>query len=328
MNHARRHLRSRRGLGLVGLLLGALLLTACGGSNNDTTSEASSSAPASETAAAGSESASTGGNEVAASCDTVNIGLIPWDEDIALTNLWQYILEQKGYTVKQTQLDVGPLYSGLASGDIGLFFDAWLPSTHEDYWAKYGDQIDDLGVWFDKAPLTWVVPSYVKDVNSIADLQGKADEFGGKIIGIEAGSGLMRISREKVLPAYNLGDNYELVEGSTPAMLAALGKAIDAKKPIVVTLWKPHFAYGKWDLKDLKDPKGALGEPDSIHTLARQGFADDCPQVAKWVGNFTMSNDDLAKLEVDINNAGDGKEMEGVKKWVSDNQDLVDQLTS
>ncbi len=327
MSHARRHLRSGRGLGLIGLILGALLLTACGG-GNDTGSESSEGTSSSETGAAASETGSAGGNEVAASCDAVNIGLIPWDEDIALTNLWQYILEQKGYTVKQTQPDVGPLYAALANGQVDVFFDAWLPATHSDYWEQYGDKIDDLGVWFDKAPLTWVVPSYVDDVNSIADLKGKADEFGGKIIGIEPGSGLMRISRTKVMPEYGLKDEYDLVEGSTAAMLAELGNAIEAKEPIVVTLWKPHFAYGKWDLKDLKDPKGALGEPDSIHTLARQGFKDDCPQVAKWFSNFTMSNENLASLEVAINEAGEGKEMEGVKQWVSDNQDLVDQLTS
>jgi glycine betaine/proline transport system substrate-binding protein len=199
-----------------------------------------------------------------------------------------------------------------------------LPATHEDYWAQFGSQMEDLSVWFEDAPLTWVVPSYVEEVDSIADLQGKAETFGGQVIGIEAGSGLMRVSREDVVPAYNLGGEYEVVEGSTPAMLAELQKAIADQEPIVVTLWQPHWAYGKWDLKNLADPEGALGKPDSIHIVAREGFADDFPEVTRWLKNFSLTNAPLAQLEVKIQQAGQGNEKEAARAWIKQNKDLVD----
>src|SRR5690606_42055743 len=58
----------------------------------------------------------------------------------------------------------------------------------------------DLGIWLDEAPLTWTVPTYLEDINSIADLQGNGDLFGGQVVGIEPSAGLTRISRDEVIP--------------------------------------------------------------------------------------------------------------------------------
>jgi len=155
------------------------------------------------------------GNGDGASDDkgTIRIGWIPWDEDVAVTYLWKNILEGEGYDVELTQLDVAPVFDGVGNGDLELFFDAWLPVTHSDYWAEYGDSIEDLAVWYDKGLLTWAVPEY-SDATSIEDLVGMEDAFDGQIIGIEPGSGLMRISREDVVPGYGL-DDYTVIEGST-----------------------------------------------------------------------------------------------------------------
>jgi len=256
---------------------------------------------------------------------TITIGWIPWDEDVAATYLWKSILEEEGYTVELTQLDVAPVFSGLSTGDLDLFLDAWLPTTHSDYWAEYGDGLEDIKVWYDNGLLTWAVPEYV-DATSIEDLVGMADTFDGQIIGIEPGSGLMRVSREDVQPGYGL-DEYEIVEGSTPAMLAELERATDAEEPIVVTLWRPHWAYSVFPIRDLEDPEGLLGEAEEIHAVGRDGFSDDFPEVAEWIGNFEMDDGSLASLEnLVINEYGAGSEEEAVEEWLSDsaNQALVD----
>ncbi len=137
--------------------------------------------------------------------ETVTIGLIPWDEAIVVTALWQDILEDHGFTVEVTDVDAGILFQGLADGDIDIFLDTWLPVTHQDYWEEHGDDLERLGKWYEgSALLTIAVPSYMEDVNSIADLKGRADEFGGQIIGIEPGAGLMRVTKEEAIPAYGL----------------------------------------------------------------------------------------------------------------------------
>lgn len=268
--------------------------------------------------------AATSGDDTGAS-GTIKIGWMPWDEDVAATYLWRQILEDEGYDVELTQLDVAPVFEGVASGDLDLFLDAWLPSTHEDYWAEYGDRLEDLAVWYDNGLLTWAVPEYM-DVDSIEDLSSMKSELDGRIVGIEPGAGLTRLSREAVLPDYGL-DGFELVEGSTPAMLAELDRAIDDEESIVVTLWRPHWAYSVYPIKDLADPKGSLGEAEEIHAIARDGFSKDFPEVAEWIGAFRMNDDELAGLEdLVLNQYGTGQEAAAVEEWLSDayNRALVD----
>ncbi len=308
---------------LIGLLMALLLamfsfgLAACGDDTEETTT---SSSPETTAPAATDTTAPPSGD-----LGEVNIGWIAWDECIATTYMWKRILEDEGYKVTLTQLDAAPVYAGLAAGDLDFFTDAWLPVTHEDYWNEFGDQIEDINVWYDKGTLELTVPAYMDDVNSIADLKGKADLFGGQIVGIEPGAGLTRLTREAVMPGYEL-DGYELLEGSTPAMLAELKRAYDQEQPIVVTLWRPHWIYGALELKDLEDPQGLFGEGDKIHLLARLGFSEDYPEVATWLSNFKMDDDALASLSLFvIDEYGAGREEEAVEAWLSEpgNQDMV-----
>ncbi len=256
---------------------------------------------------------------------TLRIGWIPWDEDVAVTYLWKNVLEDEGYDVELTQLDVAPVYDGVGNGDLDLFFEAWLPVTHSDYWAEYGDSMEDLGAWYDKGLLTWAVPDYV-DAVSIEDLVGMEDDFDGQIIGIEPGAGLMRMSREDVMPGYGL-DDYTLIEGSTPAMLAELERATGAEENVIVTLWRPHWAYGAYDIRDLEDPQKLLGGAEEIRTLARQDFTADFPEVAEWMQNWVMDDDSMASLVLTVMRDFDaGQEEEAVESWLSDadNRALVD----
>ncbi|MFF4714627.1 ABC transporter permease/substrate binding protein [Streptomyces eurythermus] len=254
----------------------------------------------------------------------IRIGYIPWDEGIASTFLWKEILQERGFKVSTTQYAAGPLYTGLATGQLDFQTDSWLPTTHAEYWTKYGGQLDDLGEWYGPTSLELAVPSYVKGVDSLADLEGHASEFGGKIIGIEPSAGEMSLLKSKVLKEYGLEGTYDVVDGSTPAMLAELKRAYARHQPVVVTLWSPHWAYSDYDLKKLKDPKGAWGKGDGVHTLARKGFAADNPLVGRWLKDFSMTEEQLTGLEARIQQAGKGKEQDAVRGWLRDHPGLVD----
>ncbi|GHF82591.1 ABC transporter permease/substrate binding protein [Streptomyces griseosporeus] len=267
----------------------------------------------------------TGGKDVGQG-KKVTIGYIPWDEGVASTYLWKEILEQRGYQVDAKQFDAGPLYTSLASGNVDFQTDAWLPTTHAQYWKKYGDRLDDLGTWYGPTSLELTVPAYMKDIDTLADLKGKAARFGGKITGIESSAGETALLKSKVLKAYGLDQEYKVVDSSTPAMLAELKRAYGKKEPIVVPLWSPHWAYNDYDLKKLKDPKGAWGKGDGVHTLARQGFAGDNPVVAKWLKGFKLDEKQLTSLEAEINKAGKGKQQDAVRAWLKKNPGLVDKL--
>ncbi len=267
-----------------------------------------------------------GGGKNVGNGKKVSIGYIPWDEGVASTFLWKEILEQRGFEVEAKQFEAGPLYTALAQGNIDFQTDSWLPTTHEQYWKKYGKQLEDLGSWYDETSLELTVPAYMKDVDSLEDLKGKADLFGGKITGIEPSAGEMNLLKSKILKEYGLDKEYKVVDSSTPAMLAELKRAYSKKEPIVVTLWSPHWAYNDYDLKKLKDPKGAWGKGDGVHTLSRKGFSDDNPVVTQWLKDFSMTEKQLTSLEAEINKAGKGQQQDAVRTWLKANPGVVDKL--
>ncbi|MEU6975881.1 MULTISPECIES: ABC transporter permease/substrate binding protein [unclassified Streptomyces] len=256
----------------------------------------------------------------------ISLGYIPWDEGIASTFLWKELLERRGYEVDTKQLEAGALYTGLAGGQIDFQTDAWLPVTHSQYWAKYHDKLEDLGSWYGPTSLELTVPSYMKDVNSLADLKGKGDRFKGRIVGIEPSAGMMGILNDKVLKQYGLEGEYKVVDGSTSGMLAELKRAYAKKEPIAVTLWSPHWAYSTYDLKKLEDPQGAWGKGDGVHTLARKGFGAENPEVAAWLKNFKLSEKELTGLEAVIQETGKGKEQEAVRTWLDRNPGVAQRL--
>ncbi|WP_406859852.1 ABC transporter permease/substrate binding protein [Streptomyces sp. HUAS MG47] len=257
----------------------------------------------------------------------LTVGYIPWDEGIASTFLWKELLERRGFEVDAQQLEAGSLYTGMAGGQIDFETDSWLPVTHAQYWAKYKNKLEDMGSWYGPTSLELSVPSYVKGVDSLDDLKGKAGQFKGRIIGIEPSAGMMGILKDKVLKDYGLEGEYKVVDGSTPGMLAELKRAYDKKEPVAVTLWSPHWAYSTYDLKKLKDPKVSWGTGDGVHTLARKGFAADNPQVGAWLKNFKMTEKQLTGLEARIQETGKGKEQEAVRAWLKENPGLADQWT-
>ncbi|MGW3010032.1 ABC transporter permease/substrate binding protein [Streptomyces sp. NPDC001219] len=256
----------------------------------------------------------------------ISLGYVNWDEGKATTYLWKEILEQRGYKPRVQALEAGPLFAGQARGDIDVQTNAWLPTTHASYWKKYQDKLEDLGTWYDKTSLEIAVPSYMKGVRTLDDLKGKGGELGGKITGIEPGAGEMKILKDKVLKDYGLGGEYKVQESSTASMLTELDRSLHARKPIAVTLWSPHWAYDKYKLTKLKDPKGSFGSGDGLHLLGRKGFAKDEPEVAKWMKRFHLDEKQLTSLESDIKDAGQGHEQEGVRTWLKKHPGLVDKL--
>lgn len=288
---------------IAACVLAAGALAACGSDDSDTS--------------ATTEGGGSGGQ-------TLTIGYIPWDEDIAVSYLWKNVLENKGYDVELKQLDVAPTFVGLTKGDIDVFFDTWLPTTHADYWDKYGDQLEDLGSWYDNASLTIAVPEYV-DAKEIGDLKDMAGELDGKIVGIESGAGLTRVTKEEAMPTYGLED-FNLQTSSTQAMLAALKKATDNQEPIAVTLWHPHWAYDAYPIRDLEDPEGAMGGAETIHTVAKKGFSEEFPEVAEAMKKFQMSDEELGSLENVVLQKNENDPEKGVEEWIKENQAFADSM--
>ena len=288
-----RHLTSGLALGAAG----ALLLAGCASGNM-------------------AEGGSGDGGEKG----TITLGFLPsWTDGLSTAYLLEDQLGKLGYTVEmQTLTEAGPLYAGLAQGDVDIYPSAWPELTHADYMDKYGDDIEDLGAYYDDAKLTMAVPSYV-DIDSIDQLQANAARFDGKIYGIEPGAGLTKQTQEVAMPGYGL-DGLELVTSSTAAMLTELDNAIAAQKDIVVTLWRPFWANDAYDVKDLADPQGLMGDPEALHFLGTSGFAEKYPDAAELIAGIKLDDAQYGSLEdLVVNEYGEGKEADAVDAWLEQN---------
>lgn len=268
----------------------------------------------------------TGGDDSASGDKgTITLGFLPsWTDGLSTAYLLQDQLEKLGYTVEmKTLTEAGPLYTGLAQGDVDIYPSAWPELTHASYMETYGDDIEDLGKYYANAKLTLAVPEY-SDLTSIEDLQGKAADFDGKIYGIEPGAGLTA-QTQKMLPEYGLDSEYELVTSSTAAMLTELKTATDKQEDIVVTLWRPFWANDAFPVKDLEDPKGAMGEAEGLHFLGTKGFAEEFPEAADLIAQITLDDEQYGSLEdLVVNEYGEGKEADAVDEWLKQFGDQFD----
>ncbi|AKB54227.1 Glycine betaine ABC transport system, glycine betaine-binding protein OpuAC [Methanosarcina barkeri MS] len=119
------------------------------------------------------------------------------------------------------------------------------------------------------------------------------------------------------------GLEMELVPGSSAAMTASLKKALDSKEWIVVTLWSPHWAFNRWDLKYLDDPKGSYGDADHVETVARLGLKEEKPNLYGILTRFKWTHDDIQTVMMDIEN-GTAPET-AAAKWVENNPQKVNE---
>ena len=94
------------------------------------------------------------------------------------------------------------------------------------------------------------------------------------------------------------------------------------KEPVVVTLWKPHWAFAKMDLKMLKDPKKIYGgDGDHIDIVANKDFKDKHPAAYKVLKQYTEDEKQLNELMGAVH---DGKQPEEVaKQYMKDHPDKV-----
>lgn len=156
-------------------------------------------------------------------------------------------------------------------------------------------------------------------INSIAELEDHVAAFDAKIIGIDAGAGIM-MATEEAIEIYGL--SYTLQSSSSPAMLAALDAAFNKQEAIVVTMWSPHWAVAKYNLVYLDDPEGVFGGAENITTIANTTWATNNPDAAGIGERFNWTMDDIGSVMLAIEEGS--SPTVAAQAWIDDNQEAVD----
>ena len=298
--------RTKRTVALTAAVA-ATLLAACGDDNGD--------------------NEATNGGDSSESKGNIHIGVpAGWDEGVIISNMTAVTLEEQGYEGELTDGEIGLMFAGVASGDLELLMEVALPTLHADYVAEYGDTTEDLGWWYEEN-ISNVAVNGDAPITSLTELADNADVFNNEIIGIDGGAGITRMTQEEVIPTYGL-EGMEFKISSTSAMLAELDAAMSEGRDIAFTLWNPHWAYNAYDIRNLEDPELAFGEPDQLHTFARDGFTEDFPEVAEMIGQVYLTEEDLeAAGNYIMNENGDQDTYQMTSEWLDDNPEVKERFT-
>ncbi|TQS74236.1 glycine/betaine ABC transporter [Ornithinibacillus gellani] len=112
--------------------------------------------------------------EGVADVDGVEFELVstPWDSERASSSVLKEVMEQKGFKVSVTPVDVAIIFESVTNGDADATIAAWLPYTHKEFYEKNKDDLVDLGPNLNGAKIGLVVPEYM-DIDSIEELKAK-----------------------------------------------------------------------------------------------------------------------------------------------------------
>ena len=248
---------------------------------------------------------------------TITVGTMSWEDLTPITGITKKVLEDSGYAVKVVSFsEWGIAYAALSKGDIQLLA-SQTDYVAQDYWDKNKRRLEKISPVSHGLYQAIAVPKYVT-IDSMNQLNDNADKFGGKIIGIEPGSGLMRDAGKA---AKDYGLKLQLVEGSTAAMTAALKSAIDRKEWVAVTVWEPSWMMQRYDVKFLKDPKGVFPPPQSYYWIGQKGFSAEYPHAREVIASVYVPLADITAINGAVN---DGKTMDqAVKEWTDSHADLL-----
>ena len=77
-----------------------------------------------------------------------------------------------------------------------------------------------------------------------------------------------------------------------------------------------------YDIRYLEDPQGAMGGEEELGAIARQGLEEDAPDAYELLDNINLSVEQLAALELEIQEAGDPEQ--GTRNWLDENRETVE----
>ena len=253
---------------------------------------------------------------------TLKIVYVDWDCAVASSNLVKAVLEDRlGYRVELLPVSQETMWASVATGEADAMVAAWLPDRHAEAYAKAKNKVDMLGKLVSGARLGLAVPDYVP-LRSIDELDANADKFKGRIVGIDPGSGLMRLTAN-ALKDYEI-TQLQLVPGSGASMGASLADAIRKHEWIVVTAWSPHWMFSRWPMHYLDDPLGSLGKDESIFKVGREGLKKDHPEAWAFLSNFRFEDAPQLQRLMDWNQQRGTDPVQNARRFMKENPRLVD----
>ncbi|MDY7530427.1 choline ABC transporter substrate-binding protein [Pseudomonas sp. Bout1] len=259
-----------------------------------------------------------------ASCKAVRMGVVSWTDVIATSGMADVLLNGLGYDSKQISAVQQIIFAGIRDKRLDIFLGYWKPAMDNNiapFLAANQVKVFDKPSLSD-AQATLAVPQYVADagLKTFADIARFKDKLGGKIYGIEPGSGA-NTDIQKMIDSNRFGlGGFKLVASGEAGMLAAVQRAVNRKEFVVFVGWTPHpmninmkMAY----LTGSEDVFGANEGMATVSTVTAPDYAERCPNVTRLLENLTYTAAQESQLMVPIMDRKTPQDV--AKQWLRDN---------
>ena len=326
MGLSRRH---RTGVALSALLTVGMALTACSGGGSSFSG--------------GTSSGSGGSSGSAGSGLSVKAVEFPWSAakitNVILTEVATQHPDLGVSGIETTTLGPAPAWAGGQRGDLDLFSEVALPNQQE-LADKAKDKVTLVHQTYGDAQQGWFVPTYATQpgqplagLTSVTQLNDYAAPLNNKLVDADP-SFITTQQNAKRLQGYGL--TLEQVASSEAAQLAELRRAYQAKEPILVYLYHPHWVFAEFEMTQLQEPNpytpdcfttgnGACAMPAyAAWTAASTKVQQDAPKFYAMLQKFEIPVPDMEAMlkSVDV----DKKDATVVAKdWLAANPQLVQQ---
>jgi glycine betaine/proline transport system substrate-binding protein len=296
--------RHRTGVALSALLTVGMALTGCGGGSTFSSGGTSGS---------GGESGSAGAGL------SIKAAEFPWSAakltNVILSEVATQHPELGVAKIDTTTLGPAPAWAGAQRGDVDLLSEVALPNQQE-LADKAKDKVTLVHQTYGDAQQGWFVPTYATQpgqplagLTSVTQLNQYAAALDNKLVDADP-SFITTQQNAKRLKGY--GITLEQVASSESAELAELRRAYQAKEPILVYLYHPHWVFAEFQMTQLQEPT-----PNTPDCLTTGDGACAMPAYAAWTAASTKVQQDapkfyamLQKFEIPV------PDMEGMLKSV------------
>jgi glycine betaine/proline transport system substrate-binding protein len=266
-----------------------------------------------------------------AACQTARIGIVGWTDVVATSAVAATLLEELGYKTQETTASQQIIFAGISKNQIDFFLGYWSPAMDANI--KPFKDAGQVRVMprpsLSDAIATLAVPRYAAEagLKTFADIAKFKDQLGGKIYGIEPGTGA-NTAIKKMIDSNQFGlGGFTLVESSEAAMLAAVQRANKRHEPIVFVGWKPHPMNIQMDLIYLTGSQDVFGPNEGAATVSvvtAPDYAQRCPNVQHLLDNLTFTAAQESALMEPIMAREDAKSV--ARKWLKANPAETERL--
>ncbi len=258
-----------------------------------------------------------------AACKDVRLGVVNWTDVMATSAMAQVLLDGLGYKTKQTSASQQIIFAGIRDDRLDMFLGYWNPIMTQTITpfvtAKHVKVLDNPSL--DDARATLAVPKYLADkgLKTFADIAKFEKELGGKIYGIEPGSGAnTQIKAMITKNQFGLG-KFQLVESSEAGMLAAVDRAVRRKEAVVFFVWAPHPMTVNIDMAYLSGSEDALGPDEgraTVWTVTAPDYAERCPNANRLLTNLKFTAEDESRMMQPLLDHKDA--LASARQWLKD----------